>query len=43
MKGTMPAAFGIATQKADGIWYTVGAMRHLLARTIYVQTSHFSD
>lgn len=43
LKGTIPGALGIATQKADGVWYTVGALRNLAAKTISVQTTHFSD
>ncbi|WP_341835141.1 hypothetical protein WJU16_19785 [Chitinophaga pollutisoli] len=41
--GTIPGALGIATQKADGIWYTVGALRNLANKTLSVQTTHFSD
>lgn len=43
LKTTIPAALGIATQKANGSWYTVGAKKNETDKTIEVQTTHFSD
>lgn len=43
LNGTIPAALGIATQKADGIWYAQGAVHREAEKTIEVKTTHFSD
>ncbi|MGE7776978.1 hypothetical protein ACQKLP_19825 [Chitinophaga sp. NPDC101104] len=43
LQATIPAALGIATQKANGVWYTVGATHNETAKTIEVKTTHFSD
>ncbi len=43
LTGTIPAALGIATQKADGIWYAQGAIHKEAEKTIEVKTTHFSD
>ncbi|WP_126246993.1 hypothetical protein [Chitinophaga rhizosphaerae] len=43
LQATFAAALGIATQKADGAWYGLGAIQNEAAKTLEVKTTHFSD
>ncbi|WP_423737696.1 hypothetical protein [Chitinophaga caseinilytica] len=43
LQGTFAAALGIATQKADGVWYGLGTIQNEAAKTLEVKTTHFSD